>query len=253
MKHLRKFETTAEYNAYTADTANLVFPNTSVCLDAPATVHYNPIPGPYGKHKYVEIGGLKWATMNMSANSATDYGSYFQWGDTQEYTSDQCGSGSGQKAFDWPDYKYWTADTGSGSSGFTKYNNTDGKTVLDASDDAAVANWGGNWRMPARADLDILFGAVNSEWTSNYNDSGVAGLVCTDKTDSSKVLFFPAVGRCVQGNFRYPGVLGDYWLSDISYTRIDHAYYLNIKSGFSPTWNSFTERYGGRGIRPVAD
>ena len=47
MKHLRKFETTAEYNAYMADTSNLVFPNTSVCLDAPATVHYNPIPNQY--------------------------------------------------------------------------------------------------------------------------------------------------------------------------------------------------------------
>jgi hypothetical protein len=33
-------------------------------------------------HDYVEIGGIKWATMNVGATKVTDVGLYFQWGDT---------------------------------------------------------------------------------------------------------------------------------------------------------------------------
>ena len=43
----------------------------------------------YGGHEYVEIAGLKWATMNIGATSVTDYGLYFQWGDANGYTSEQ--------------------------------------------------------------------------------------------------------------------------------------------------------------------
>jgi hypothetical protein len=56
------------------------------------------------------------------------------------------------------------------------------------------ANWGGSWRMPTRAECEALASAVNTSWTSNYNNSGIAGHICTDKTDSSKTLFFPAGG-----------------------------------------------------------
>ncbi len=39
---LKLFNTTAEYNAYTADTANFILPNVSCTLDDLTTVHYNP-------------------------------------------------------------------------------------------------------------------------------------------------------------------------------------------------------------------
>ena len=38
--------------------------------------------------EYVEIGGIKWATMNVGATSILDVGLYFQQGDTQGYTAD---------------------------------------------------------------------------------------------------------------------------------------------------------------------
>ena len=40
---LKLFETTAEYNAYTADTANFILPNVSCAMDDLGTVHYNPL------------------------------------------------------------------------------------------------------------------------------------------------------------------------------------------------------------------
>ena len=149
---------------------------------------------------YVEIGGVKWATMNVGANSVTDTGLYFQWGDISGYTASQVGSGSGQKYFGWADYKYGNGTSDPGATGKAKYNSTDGKTVLDISDDAARAAWGGQWRIPTKDEYRALVNAVNISWTDDYQGSGVSGLVCTDKTDSSKVLFFPACGFCHDGH-----------------------------------------------------
>jgi hypothetical protein len=199
---------------------------------------------PYAGHAYVEIAGLKWATMNIGANNITDYGLYFQWGDTAGYTASQVGSGSGQKYFGWADYKYGNPD----DTGITKYNSTDGKTVLDLSDDAARANWGGAWRMPTTAEFQALGNAVNATWTASYQGSGVAGLVCTDKTDSSKVLFFPAAGYCGSGSMRTVG--GGCWSSSLNNVR--NACYLFFISRNS-SWGYRNSRYYGFPVRGGID
>ena len=157
-KFIKVFSSHTDYE--TAE-SGLVKPNVSYCRDN-KDVHYNPYVDPYNGHEYVEIGGLKWATMNIGANSITDTGLYFQWGDTQGYTAEQVGSGEGQKYFGWADYKYGNGTSSPGATGMTKYNATDGKTVLEASDDAAVANWGGSWRMPTTAEFQALGAAVNT-------------------------------------------------------------------------------------------
>lgn len=100
------------------------------------------------KHEYVDLGlpsHLKWAKCNIGANSEEESGLFFQWGDTQGYTAEQVGDGEGLKAFSWADYK-WSAD--GFPDNFSKYNDSDRKTVLVTEDDAAHANMGGNWRMP---------------------------------------------------------------------------------------------------------
>ena len=181
--------------------------------------------------EYVEIGGIKWATMNVGATGVTDYGLYFQWGDTQGYTASQVGSGSGQKYFGWSDYKYWTADTGSGSSGMTKYNGTDGKTVLDASDDAVTVAWGGSWRMPTEDEFLALTAATTSSWVTDYQGSGINGRLFTDKTDSSKVLFFPVAGYCGQGSMYGVGSYGNCWSGSLSTDGITYGRYFGLYSG----------------------
>ena len=63
MKYLKKFSTTAEYNAYTADTANFILPNVSLCEDTKG-VYYNP-EHDYSKDYFtmvVTVGGdIKWS------------------------------------------------------------------------------------------------------------------------------------------------------------------------------------------------
>lgn len=200
--YLKKFETTAAYNAAKP---NLILPNVSLITEN-NNVEYNPSTPPTPSHDYVEIAGIKWATMNIGANSPTDAGKYFQWGDINGYTASQVGT---DKVFNWTNYKF--NPSGDGET-FIKYNSTDGKTVLDAEDDAVRANWGGNWRTPTVSEWEELGEAVNTAWTQV---NGVYGLQCTDKTDSSKVLFFPAVGYCYNSSMDSIGSGGFYWSSSL--------------------------------------
>ena len=247
MIYLKLFQNNTEYNAYTADTANFILPNVSLIEDN-NTVHYNPSTTPTPSHDYVEIGGVKWATMNIGATGVTDTGLYFQWGDTQGYTAEQVGSGEGQKYFGWADYKYGNGTSTPGRTGMTKYNETDGKTVLEASDDAVQANWGGNWRMPTTAEFQALGAAVNSAWTDDYQGSEVSGLVLTDKTDSSKVLFFPAAGYCINGIVAFVG--GRCWSSLLNSYNVRNAYCLGFGSS-GVNWQYDDNRYYGFAVRGV--
>ena len=98
-------------------------------------------------HAYVDLGlpsGLLWATCNVGADNPEDYGDYFAWGETQP-----------KDTYNWSTYQYCNGDYDQ----LTKYCNnsnygyngfTDNLTTLLPEDDAAAANWGGNWRMPTK-------------------------------------------------------------------------------------------------------
>jgi uncharacterized protein (TIGR02145 family) len=134
----------------------------------------------------------------------------------------------------------------------TKYNSTDGLTTLEAVDDAAVANWGGSWRMPTTAEFQALGAAVNTAWTADYEGSGVSGLVLTDKNDSSKVLFFPAAGFCYNGGVNNVGSYGYYWSSSVDSSDVQSAYDLRFRSS-RVNWQYDYSRYFGFAVRGVLD
>ena len=242
-KFITNFDTTAELIAFSA-TTDFGRPHVSLTKDD-SKIHY--FEDPYKGHQYVEIGGLKWATMNIGASQPSDYGLYFAWGDTQGYTAEQVGSGEGQKYFGWADYKYGNGTSSPGTTGMTKYNATDGLTTLEDVDDAAVANWGGSWRMPTTAEFQALGAAVNTAWTQVNN---VYGILCTDKTDSSKTLFFPAAGICFNGSVKNVGSSGRYWSSSLYTNLRQSAYGLYFNSSYA-NWDDNYDRYFGFAVRPV--
>ena len=268
-KYLKLFETTAEYDAAKP---NLILPNVSVCEDAPTVVHYNPLT-PTPSHDYIEIGDIKWATMNIGANSVTDYGLYFQWGDTQGYAASEVGSGTGKKYFSWSDYKY-SNNGGSSASDMTKYTCSgssgsgsgsgsdfegDGLCELLPDDDAATAAWGGSWRMPTTeefATLDAAIDFIDSGGTtiSGTNKlttlSGVKGILVADTNDHSKRLFFPAAGLCGDGSVNGVGSGGLYWSSSLGASGVVYGRYLGFDSR-GVNWQSSNNRYYGFAVRPV--
>jgi len=249
MKYIREFENHA---AYEAAESGLILPNVSLCVQE-NEVHYNPYVDPCASEKvkttyeWVEIGGIKWATKNVGAKTITDYGQYFSWGGVNGFTADQVTGSCHSKAFTWADYEF--GNGGSSASDMTKYNDTDGKTVLESVDDAATANMGSGWRMPTTAEFQALGNAVNIVWTADYQGSGVAGRVCTDKTDSSKVLFFPACGVCHDGAVYNVDVVGAYFSSSLYSSNI-HAYTFDFTNDYI-NWHNYSSRSNGYSVRGV--
>ena len=191
-------------------------------------------------HEYVEIGGIKWATCNVGAEKETDCGKYFAWGETKGFIN------ASEKRFTWEDYKFGF-DT-------NKYNESDGKTVLESVDDAVASAWGNGWRLPTKEEFQALLDATTSAWKTNYQGSGVAGLVCTDKRDSSKVLFFPACGNCYNGNLNNVGSFGFYWSSSLYSSSVQSAYCLDFNIGLGYVyWEVILHRIYGFSVRGVVD
>ena len=143
--------------------------------------------------EYVDLclpSRTKWATCNVGADSEIDCGLYFAWGETVGYSGI-----TDTKQFGWRDYKFSKC----GSNKFIKYNDTDGKKVLDLCDDAAHIHMGGKWHMPTIEQIRELKSNTISNWVTNYNGSGVGGMLFTSKSDNSKKLFLPGCGYLGNG------------------------------------------------------
>lgn len=152
--------------------------------------------------EYVDLGlssGTLWATKNLGANSITDIGDYYSWGETE--TKDSYGS-EYYTFYSGVLKRYVIPDTGMVlySDSFTKYNTTyyldgfDGKTRLEPEDDAAHLNMGGDWHMPSAANIEELLYETEHHWVDDYEKTGVSGTLFTSLVDKDKSIFFPCTG-----------------------------------------------------------
>ena len=178
---------------------------------------------------YVDLGlSVKWATCNIGATTPEGYGDYFAWGETEPKTN-----------YSWSTYKYCNGL----SSTLTKYNTdssrgtVDNKTTLDLSDDAARVNWGGNWRMPTRAEQDELRKNCIWTWTTQ---NGVNGCKVTSKTNGNSI-FLPAAGYRGSASVLNGGSYGYYWSSSLYESGPSYAYTLYFGSEI---WSSYGRNYG---------
>ena len=206
-------------------------------------------------HKFIDLGlpsGLLWAETNIGAETAADDGNYYAWGETKSKSL---------SSYTLSSYKYY-------SSGFTKYNSTDGKTVLEKEDDAAYVNWGTSCRMPTLTDMEELYNTSNCTWawTSVTNSSGssISGYKITSKNNGNSI-FLPASGRHPHVKYFDHDIDGYYWSSTIAanaYYTIDYAYCLEFYeftsegggiTSYSHAYHKTTsDRYRGLKVRPVA-
>ena len=221
-KFITKFDTTAELTTFSA-TTNFGRPHVSLTEDD-SKIHYFG-DDLYNEPEYVDLGlpsGLKWATCNIGANNAQDYGLYFAWGETTGYTAEQVTSGV--RAFDDASY------TASAIS-----------TDLTVEQDAAHVNLGGNWRMPTKEEFQELLDNCNVTWTDDYNGTGVKGKVFTSKVNGNSV-FFPAAGRCKDSSVSNVGSFGLFWSASWESSFI--AWYLGFHSGSQGVYNGNNRCYG---------
>jgi len=173
-------------------------------------------------HEYVEMGdGLKWATCNIGASTPEEAGSKFAWGETKTKSD-----------YSFENYKLYY------NGNYTKYNSTDGLTVLMSGDDAVTDNWGGTWRTPTFDEFHKLFNEKNFEW--KYDDAK-KGISVTSKISGyeGNSIFF------LSGKY--------YWSSTINVNEFKEAYSLYVFTEKSGSMVVGSPRWKGWEIRPVSN
>lgn len=187
-------------------------------------------------HQGVQLwaDGPYWATTNIGAEKPTDYGEYFSWGNVVGYSQS---NGNFRYSFDPDNYNT--------SSGASLTGN-----IESVSNDAALSNWGGTWRLPSKDEYATLFNNTDHEYVSNYNGSGINGALFTSKSDNTKSIFFPAAGRSDWTSLSFGNVNAMYWSS--SYYSGSSAYCMLLSSGAGQADYHF-DRYIAFPIRPISD
>ena len=177
----------------------------------------------FGVYDFVDLGlpsGSKWATCNVGANSPTEYGNYYAWGEIEpkeSYTEENCLT-----------LELEMEDI----SGNPQY-------------DAARANWGGGWRIPTQEELDELIEVCEWEWT---NEGGNDGYRVTGPNGNS--IFLPAAGNRYKTMLYGAGTSGLYWGSTPDANSIQNAYCINFLINYFDS--DCSRRYYGRSVRPVS-
>lgn len=189
-------------------------------------------------HEWVDLGlpsGTLWATCNVGANNPEDAGNLYAWGET-----------STKSTFSWSNYKYckgtettltkYCGDSSYGYNGFT-----DGKTSLDATDDAASVNWSSKWQMPSIEQAEELQNYTTME---NVQVNGKKARKIKSKSNANSILL-PADMNDDSGYF------GIYW------SRSLEEGYDGTARGFLISWDDTWIisggwwRYESMHVRPV--
>ena len=198
-------------------------------------------------HPYVEIGGIKWATMNVGAKNATDPGLYFAWGETKGYSREDA---LNRKKFSRKNYKFWDNN----KNYISKYNSKDKLTTLQPQDDPVKVNWRGNWRLPTKDEFLHLINSTNHQFVDNYQGRNARGVVLTDKNNNSLELFMPFSGYVLENYIATSS--GFYWTSNLLTGRYNCNYNHGINLYFSNhefIGTVANDRYIGFTVRGVLD
>ena len=197
--------------------------------------------GTLNGHDWVDLGlpsGTRWATCNVGASTPTAYGNYYAWGET-----------TSKNPYNWSTYRYCNGS----SSTLTKYCNnssygnngfTDNRTTLEASDDAATANWGAGWRMPTYDEMVELKDNCTVTWTTR---NGVKGRLFTGPNGNS--IFLPAAGNRNGSELYNAGSSGYYRSSSLYSDNPLNAWDFHLDP-ISCYIDDYL-RYCGQSVRPV--
>ena len=194
-------------------------------------------------HKFIDLGlSVLWAETNVGAETASDYGNYYAWGEVE----------SSDALYSWSTYTYGTS-----WNNLNKYNNSDSLTTLKASDDVATTKWDTSCRMPTNDEFSELLNSANCSWDWTKVD-GVYGWKITGKKTGNSI-FLPASGY-YDGDKLKGGCIGDeyydvdcfYWSSSRNPDEYFYEYAYTLHFYFYYKECKYMERYYGCPVRAVA-
>ena len=173
---------------------------------------------PDNKHPHaIDLGlpsGTKWACCNIGAYGPHDYGDYYRWGETTPM----------REGDTMESYLFKGVDVGQNISG-TRY-------------DAAMAQWGNQWRMPTEEQVQELMDYCTFTWTTQ---NGVNGALIEGKNGRS--VFFPASGYRNNGSSQLHtgGTYGYCWSASAYSSGLGHNLYFNSRGFY---WDNSYRAYG---------
>ena len=202
--------------------------------------------GEHNGHSFVDLGlpsGTLWATCNVGAYSAGNYGDYFAWGETQPKKYYSRGTYKWcNKA--WDKLTKYCDKTSCGNKGFV-----DNLTTLEACDDAATTNWGDGWRTPSPTEIQELIDNCSCGWRKLNR---TIGLLFTGPNGNS--IFLPAGGSRMDGGRYGVGESMNYLTnslcSESGYPSFARLWVFGT-SRPEPTVCAFNHRDKGYLVRPV--
>lgn len=207
-----------------------------------ATAQEAPVSGIADNHEWVDLGlSVKWATCNIGAQTPTEAGDFFAWGET-----------TAKKKFAWKNYKFRLDGDDVRSVRFTRYNTQHGRGKVDNNirlsplDDAARINWSRQWRLPSPAEWQELW---NNCTAVLVKEGGVSGYRLTSKLNGQS-LFLPMGG--ILGPQDADRNLGSYWSCQLIQNEPSGAENVTFTEK-GVRWNLNSARMYGRSIRPVLD
>ena len=198
------------------------------------TLNYSPFKN---GHRYVDLGlSVKWATCNVGAETETEHGEYFAWGETQP-----------KEEYVFTNYKWCDGSYNSHTKYCTdsRYGTVDNKTIVEAADDAATVNWGGNWRMPTEEEVEELLDNCTWKWTKK---NGVNGYLITSKINGN-IIFIPATGIRIGNSLMGAGKYSSLWMNSLYTSLLYNA--CNLSFSKDSITKGHSMRYIGLPIRPV--
>ena len=197
-------------------------------------------------HEYVDMGlpsGTLWATCNIGAESSTDFGDYFAWGETEpkeEYTNENYKFFEGYKEI--PGVAYYMLCTNIGEN------------ICGTVYDAARVKWGGRWRLPTYEEIGEL---VRLCWNKWEEVDGIWGIRFHHGANEN-TLFLPAAGYADtnQGKtYHFQNWKGVYWtgiLEKVKGAPDDHiSSAMDLSFGSGGPGRTSSIRTLGYPIRPV--
>lgn len=193
------------------------------------------------------VGGktIYWADRNLGADTPSDFGFYFAWGDVVPWSGEDVtwvikqDGYYGQDSYAWCDWiDYY-------SHPFIKYTSA---TPLDASDDAATAFLGPDWRMPTADEITAL---TALSWTDGWVVKD--GKNVREITAAGNSLYLPASGYR-HGLTAGSGSVNHYWSKSqhpdwvIPYMLLFESSTQTLSAG-----PQYGDRFSAGSIRPVRE
>lgn len=140
----------------------------------------------------VDLGlSVDWASKNVGALRAEEFGDYYSWGDTK----------TAQSVINIANYWDFNTET----RAYVKYNTS--SMILESADDVASVKFAGNFRIPSPAEVQELFDKCTWIYASY---KGVVGYVVSSNVNG-KSIFFPCAGYGAEKGYVNAGKSGLYW------------------------------------------